>query len=292
MNDKAKVEHISKPLLSYVYYPAFSFAKCHLEEYVPYDNFSPQLFDGELFTRYARMWTRGYDTYIPTQNIVYHDDGEGLKDVDPKHWGGPRNEVNAERQASMERMAVLLSLSEEENIEVAHANMGIYGLGKRRTLKQLEKFAGLNIKATKGNGQHPEGCVNLKWMPYNISTSPAENMFQDANDLDPQPEYPLRDIGKQLKIETAPSPLQDLLGDNIMALDAPVQEGDVDIVMSSGSTNIPAKVDSALSGQMVFMLWCFGLFVWYLLFSSSDTSPFKRTSRKKGLLGKSRIKDI
>ena len=45
---------LEKPLLANTWSSAFSFAKCHLEESVPYDPFSPYIMGGEQFPRFVR----------------------------------------------------------------------------------------------------------------------------------------------------------------------------------------------------------------------------------------------
>lgn len=45
---------LDKPLLANTWSSAFSFAKCHLEESVPYDPFSPYIMGGEQFPRFVR----------------------------------------------------------------------------------------------------------------------------------------------------------------------------------------------------------------------------------------------
>lgn len=84
-----------------------------------------------------------YDVYTPTQNIVFHNyqpnpDGHG-----PMEWLKPRFERF--RQASLKRVRTNLELPnglEGYNL----ANLGIYGLGKRRTLKQLAEFTGIDFE--------------------------------------------------------------------------------------------------------------------------------------------------
>jgi Glycosyltransferase (GlcNAc) len=55
-----KVVDLQRPLLGHGWSAAFSFAKCHLEETVPYDLFSVWTMPVEQFSRFARLWTRGY----------------------------------------------------------------------------------------------------------------------------------------------------------------------------------------------------------------------------------------
>jgi hypothetical protein len=35
-------------------------------------------------------------------------------------------------------------------------------------------------------------CANLKFVPYDAEISPTDNLYNNPNDLDTQPEYPLR----------------------------------------------------------------------------------------------------
>ena len=64
---------LTQPLLSTTQSSSFAFAKCHYETNVPHDPFAVQLLETEKFPRFARLWTRGYDVYTPSMNIVYRD---------------------------------------------------------------------------------------------------------------------------------------------------------------------------------------------------------------------------
>ena len=146
-----KATGLEKPLLSHAWSSAFSFSKCHIEETTPYDPFTQYVFGGEQFSRFARFWTRGYDVYTPTKNIVYHDYDPNPDGHDIREWFKQRRERI--RKQSLLRIKTFLGLESPEgvNAEVAHANMGIYGLGKRRNLKQLQDFVGIDMSRRKGN---------------------------------------------------------------------------------------------------------------------------------------------
>ena len=45
----------------------------------------------------------------------------------------------------MKRIKTLLQLKGGETTETDQANLGIYGLGSRRTLQQLESFVGIDM---------------------------------------------------------------------------------------------------------------------------------------------------
>lgn len=87
-----------------------------------------------------------YDVYTPTQNIVYHNyqpnpDGHGLME-----WMKPRRERL--RTASVQRVKSYLGLPGGlEGLRLD--NLGIYGLGKRRTLQQMSEFMELDLEAQK-----------------------------------------------------------------------------------------------------------------------------------------------
>jgi Glycosyltransferase (GlcNAc) len=106
------------------------------------------VFGAEQFTRFARFWTRGYDVYTPTKNILYHDYSEN--EHGQKEWFKQRRERI--RNQSILRVKTFLGINSAPGVpmEVAHANMGIYGLGKRRTLKQLEDFARIDLLKRRG----------------------------------------------------------------------------------------------------------------------------------------------
>jgi hypothetical protein len=141
-----KVSHLDKPLLSHSWSAAFSFSKCHIEETAPYDPFTPYIMSAEQFPRFARFWTRGYDVYTPSRNIVYHDYGEHPKGLG-MDWVKPR--FLKVRVTSIERIKSFLRIDNPDTHESDLANLGIYGLGKRRSLAQLQDFVGINLHTNK-----------------------------------------------------------------------------------------------------------------------------------------------
>ena len=57
--------NLARPKLSTLWAAGVAFSKCHAEREVPYDPYTPHVFDGEEFSRGARLWTAGYDFYTP-----------------------------------------------------------------------------------------------------------------------------------------------------------------------------------------------------------------------------------
>jgi hypothetical protein len=123
------------------------------------------------------------------------------------------------RIRSLTRIKTALELKDGDKSDTAKANLGIYGIGKRRTLAQLDDFVGTSHTESKGNeqvglcqtrpllcsllvlilsflnvGPLPKNmnCANLKFVPYDTQISPADNLYDNPNDLDTQPEFPRR----------------------------------------------------------------------------------------------------
>lgn len=137
-----KVKDLKKPLLAHSWNPGFSFAKCHLEESAPYDGLAPFILGVEPFGRYARMWTRGYDVYTPTRNIVFHNYQANPLGHNTMEWMKPR--FARFRDHGIRRVRTFLGFRDGlENFKVD--NLGIYGVGKRRSLEQLGQFIGIDM---------------------------------------------------------------------------------------------------------------------------------------------------
>jgi len=273
---EGKATGLETPLLSHAWSAAFSFSKCHIEETAPYDPFTQYVFGAEQFSRFARFWTRGYDVYTPTKNIVYHDYTNNGHDI--KEWFKQRRE--RVRKQGLLRTKTFLGIEGPEGVsmEVAHANLGIYGLGKRRSLKQLQDFVGIDL--TKRQGNKGTSCAVMSWVPYDASVSPIEHLYDKATDLDPQPEFTLRSEFN-FYIESEPEE------DKFMVIDAdPIQEQDA---LPVANTTVTAGGSPPF--MMLLMLWIFGLIVWCMVFvnNGSSSRPGKKRAFKKKAGG---VKDV
>lgn len=234
-----------------------------------------------MFPRFARLWTRGYDVYTPATNIVYRDNTvlhplhhtKGHGDAGERKW--PKND-NERRDAHV-RMKVLLDIhhgitsaelatlgeggsgSIGGKISAARANLGIYGLGRRRTLAQLLDFAGIALPGRDFAGQHGNdgsGCANPSWVPYDASIPAKANLFDGmgaADDLDLEPVFPLRTLPDVTRAQyDHPFAVGNAAWDNMTS--ARHKAG-------SDGSNEHALSDAPYS--MVFLLWIIGLYVWY-----------------------------
>ena len=304
-----KAMGLRRPLLSITHSSSFAFAKCHYETNVPHDPFAAQLLETEKFPRFARLWTRGYDVYTPAVNIVFHDATilhplhhiAGHGDRGERKW--PRNDV--ERRDAHVRMKVLLNIhhgissaeatalfsngggdreaggisagsaSMGGKISTARANLGIYGLGRRRTLDQLLEFTGIALPGNDFTGQHGNdgrGCANPIWVPYDATISPRANLFDGmgmADDLDLDPEFPMR---------TLPD-----------AISGRRQYDDVGaggMMSKSQSAEYPTSRNDPTTSEvpylLILVLWSAGLCTWYGMFVGHDGKlKFGRENNKQ-----------
>jgi len=233
------------------------------------------------------MFTRGYDVYLPTRNIVYHQYGKYPANIDPMEWTRGWTEPEHDRALSQQRIKTLLQLfgANAEN-KALQANFGLFGLGRRRTLKQLEDFVGFQLAASHtGNRQainDPSQCDTLEWVPYDLTIPPSENLYEDADDLDPQPEFPLRTIlssNKQPSITSQDAALNKIIGD---------------VRNELGTTTVDHDSDTTFDGDdilWIIPLWLLGLVVWYRLYGLK-TFGLRIVPRKRGLFGRSHVKEI
>ena len=305
-NADGKAIGLKQPLLATSYSPSFAFAKCHYETNVPHDPFAVQLLETEKFPRYARLWTRGYDVYTPSVNIVYKDNAvlhplhhtAGHGEAGEKKW--PKND--SERKQAHIRMKVLLDIhhgitSAEASmlgggggnsiggkISTARANLGIYGLGKRRTLNQLLEFTGIALPSgsdyTGQHGNDGNGCSNPEWVAYDASISPRANLYDGtgkADDLDLDPEFPLRTLpdatGGQYDHPFA-------MGNAAWEEMTIAQKANVDGSSHDTSSDVPYS--------FVFLLWTIGLCTWYGMYVGGGSSGGKT---KKGV-GKQQTRSL
>jgi len=107
---------------------------------VPYDEHI--FFTGEEITMGLRLWTHGYDIYIPNKVIAYHN-----YQVAPER---PRIWKDARQQAVMSarsRARVLWLCGAKESVEPASLlDIEKYGLGQKRSLPMYELFSQVDFK--------------------------------------------------------------------------------------------------------------------------------------------------
>lgn len=223
-----------------------------------------------------------YDTYTPTHNYLFHDYGEQSNGHGNNEWYKHKKERF--RLMAIRRAKKILNLLDEQLPESHLANLGLYGLGKRRSLAQLQRFTHMDFKLKQGNEGAETVCLHSDYVTYDKSISPVANLYDEPANLDAQPEYPLR---TQLKFVHQPT--YDLPPN----LDQPAL-GESDFVHHPASV-ARSPLSKLPSASLLFLLWVFGLVLWCLLFLNNPPSEFstKKRSPRKAKPAKKRVyKDV
>jgi len=124
----------AQPQLGAFMAAGFWFAASQLIQDVPYD---PHLyFVGEEISLSVRAWTHGWDIFHPNQVVCYH---EYTRPGKPRHWEDHPDWWRLSQTAT-QRVHQLLGQGTAGN------QLGIYGLGRQRSLKDYESFSGVNFQ--------------------------------------------------------------------------------------------------------------------------------------------------
>jgi len=134
-------EELTEPFPSRYLAGGFLFTEGNFIREVPYD---PNLyFEGEEISLSVRAYTHGYDIYCPHKLIIWH---HYLRENDPKHWDD-NPEWKGASFASIDRIKKLLGIDGKVCTPCMQRGMGVYYLGKKRTLRQYEEFSGFHFRS-------------------------------------------------------------------------------------------------------------------------------------------------
>ncbi len=151
----------------------FTFASSEIINDVIYDPFI--YFIGEEISLAARFWTRNYDIFMPNKVICYHlyrnnEDENESKYREIHKAPGVRDEN------SLARVQHLFNTkkSNDPNITI---EIEKYGLGNARTLRDYERFSGVDFKQRKLR-EHTKRGVFEKWQPTS-KTAVIKQIFKN-----------------------------------------------------------------------------------------------------------------
>jgi len=191
-NAQARVVNVgAAPRLTTLWGAGESFGKCRAEREVPNDPALTHIFDGEEFSRAARLWTAGFDFYTPNENLIFHDyfkkmgpQGADHALVEASVWTAhppppaAQRRKDAELAAAVARLQALLRMpggespADESGRRYAHQpGLGVgerYGLGTRRTWGEYVAFSGVDPGPAHvaSSGGRCELDNVRDWVPY------------------------------------------------------------------------------------------------------------------------------
>ena len=109
---------------------------------VPYDPYLSYLFFGEEVLFSARLWTAGYNLYVPTKSFCTHHYG---RDNKPKFWDAKKDSTPCKKKA-IQRVKYLFGDIKESQVHPDYfLDINKYGMGKKRKLSEYLKLAGINF---------------------------------------------------------------------------------------------------------------------------------------------------
>ncbi|KAF0696817.1 Aste57867_12479 [Aphanomyces stellatus] len=152
----------AKPQLMSQFAGGFNFGTAKQALEVRNDPYTPYLFHGEEYSKAARLFTHGYDMYIPIRDIAFHW-YEKRNVIWEKDWGN-RYVI---QQQSKRRVRKVLGLPITSD-DYDDTDIDKFGLGTKRTFAQFQAFSGIDPLASyvgKDSGQF-NVCRELKYVPY------------------------------------------------------------------------------------------------------------------------------
>ena len=91
-------------------------------------------YTGEEFALAIRSFTHGYDLYTPKRFICWH---RSHNSPNVKHWNATSDEIGSKfHRKAMTRLRMLIE----------GGDLGEYGLGKARTIKEYSEYSGVNFE--------------------------------------------------------------------------------------------------------------------------------------------------
>jgi len=161
----------NEPFLSCMYSGGFLFCEFEVCRKIPYDKF--MYFYGEEISTAVRLWTNGYNIYNANKNITYHLYKENIKNLELyKNLGeGFIPSSNLHKSQSQEksvkkdkitfaRVKHLLGSKKSRHNEVLES-IKDYGLGSKRTLRDYERFSGIDFRKKKMREHTKRGIFEI-----------------------------------------------------------------------------------------------------------------------------------
>jgi hypothetical protein len=170
--------NISKPAPNALMSAHFCFGPSEIISDIEYD---PLLyFIGEEISLSGRLWTSGYDLFIPHQVTVYHFYRDLTKPA-TRVVSTDNDILWHKRDAiSRARVAHVFKTSLSKDSEVLN-NLKKYDLGKKRSLKDFERFAGIDFKKKKQR-ERTKQCIFNAWNEMS-GISSVKNLFKNSASL-------------------------------------------------------------------------------------------------------------
>jgi hypothetical protein len=176
----------------------FSFSRGHRILTVPYDYYTPYIFDGEETSMGVRAWTWGYDLYQPDRDIISHFYIQSKSKFRPVFWDSPEWSIQWPTQfASLVRIQKQLRIfdqllgtvsgtslmanpyHEESRLYLNEVGEGErYGVGTERAVEEYWRWAEIDLKNNWGVDCENPLQVTVKGREFCYSRNLCEKYFK------------------------------------------------------------------------------------------------------------------
>lgn len=126
----------NEPVPARFYSAHFCFTLGKFCKEVPHD--PEYYFHGEEISIAARAYTHGYDLFHPHRVVIWH---EYTRKGRTKQWDDDKNWVEKNNRCHLRNRKLFEMDGEKRDID-----FGKYGFGKKRTLRDYERYAGIHFK--------------------------------------------------------------------------------------------------------------------------------------------------
>lgn len=130
------------------------FGRADMFRQIPYDPFI--YFHGEEITYAVRLWTHGYNFYLPNMPFMWHDyNNNGRRRL---HWQ-EHDAWRKQNELATQRCRHLLRIAPAADLR-ALQDLARFDLGFERSLSEYEAFAGISFRHQTISEQARQGLVN------------------------------------------------------------------------------------------------------------------------------------
>ena len=160
------VKNPTKPKLTYFFAGGFNFGRGHKLLNVPSDPYLPFLFDGEETLMTVRLFTFGYDLYIPDRDIIYHIYEESHPR--PLFWKDNFNsDKRKQEKRAQKRVLYVLQLLNKYypninvNTSVDLRDIDTYNIGNERDINDFWNFIDYDFDRSESKDHCPKGKLSF-----------------------------------------------------------------------------------------------------------------------------------
>lgn len=165
------------------------FARTEMVREVPFDSLTPMLFVGEEILYSARLWTHGWNVFVPSTNLVFH---YYSRENNPKFWD---HTYKLTDKPATQKVRFLLQLDPNAKVEDYIAdNLDRFGMGTERTIESFYQWTGIDFNTmtvTKNFCRLEDDYKNHDTLSWNATKNPIRKAIENfVGEEGQEPNFP------------------------------------------------------------------------------------------------------